>query len=139
MASSLYGKGREAIAGSLDLSADNIKAVLVHTSAGGTPYTASIDVDQFLSDVPAGSRIATSGNLASKTLTLGVFNAANVTFTAVTGAQVDVVVVYKDTGSAATSPLIAYIDTASSGLPVVPNGGDITVQWDTGANKIFKL
>lgn len=36
------------------------------------------------------------------------------------------------------SPLIAYIDTAT-GLPVTPNGGDITIAWDSGANKIFKL
>lgn len=36
------------------------------------------------------------------------------------------------------SPLIAFIDTAT-GLPVTPNGGDITVAWDSGANKIFKL
>jgi hypothetical protein len=47
-------------------------------------------------------------------------------------------VIYKDTGTAATSPLIAYIDTAT-GLPVTPNGGDITVTWDNGSNKIFKL
>jgi len=36
------------------------------------------------------------------------------------------------------SPLIAYIDTAT-GLAVTPNGGDITIAWDSGANKIFKL
>jgi hypothetical protein len=35
-------------------------------------------------------------------------------------------------------PLIAYIDTAT-GLPVTPNGGDITIAWDSGANRIFKL
>jgi hypothetical protein len=34
--------------------------------------------------------------------------------------------------------LIARIDTAT-GLPVTPNGGDITVQWDAGADKIFTL
>jgi hypothetical protein len=48
-------------------------------------------------------------------------------------------VLYKHTGSDATARLIAYIDTASSGLPVTPNGGDIVVQWDSGANRIFKL
>jgi len=34
--------------------------------------------------------------------------------------------------------LIAFIDTATN-LPVTPNGGDIIVAWDNGANKIFKL
>lgn len=36
------------------------------------------------------------------------------------------------------SPLLAYIDTAT-GLPVTPNGADITVAWDSGANRIYKL
>jgi hypothetical protein len=31
-----------------------------------------------------------------------------------------------------------YID-AATGLPLTPNGGDVTIQWDNGANKIFKL
>lgn len=38
----------------------------------------------------------------------------------------------------ASSPLIAYFDCAT-GMPVQGNGGDITVVWDTGANKIFKI
>jgi hypothetical protein len=68
-----------------------------------------------------------------------VANAANVTYTAVTaGSTVTYLAIYKDTGSNSTSPLIALIDTAT-GLPVSTNGGDITVSWDTGANKILKL
>jgi hypothetical protein len=98
----------------------------------------SIDTHEFLSDIASGARIATSGNLASKTSTLGVFDAADVTLTAVTGTTVEAVVLYKDTGTASTSPLIAYIDTAT-GLPVTPNGGDETITWDNGSNKIFKL
>ena len=46
--------------------------------------------------------------------------------------------IYVDTGTEATSPLIAYIDTAT-GLPITPNGGDIIVTWDNGTNKIFKV
>lgn len=37
------------------------------------------------------------------------------------------------------SPIIAWIDTAASGLPIVPNGGNITVSWSRGTNLIFKL
>ena len=47
-------------------------------------------------------------------------------------------VIYRDTGVEGTSALIAYID-AATGLPITPNGGDIIVAWDNGANKIFKL
>ena len=63
---------------------------------------------------------------------------ANITFSAVTGATAGAIVIFIDSGVDTTSNLVAYIDTAT-GLPVTPNGGDITVTWDTGANKIFKL
>lgn len=135
MANALFDKGREGfLDGSIDWDTDNIKVVLVDHGVD-TPVPAT---DTFLSDITAGARIATSGNLASKTVTGGVADAADVTITAVSGATVESIVIYKDTGSAATSRLIAFIDTAT-GLPVTPNGGDITIAWDNGANKIFKL
>lgn len=135
MANAMFAKGREAfLAGDIDWAADNIKCVLVDHGTD-TPVPAT---DQYLSDIAAGARVATSGNLSGKTVTDGVADAADVTFSAVSGASCESIVIYKDTGDPATSPLIAYIDTAT-GLPVTPNGGDITVQWDSGANKIFKL
>ena len=135
MANAVYGKGREKfLNGDIDWANDDIKAVLVDTAA----YAVSIDSDEYLSSIPAGDRIATSGNLASKTSTLGVADAADITFSTVTGDVSEAIVLYKDTGDAATSPLIAYVDTAT-GLPITPNGGDITISWDSGANKIFKL
>ena len=135
MANALYGKGVESfLDGTISWSGANIKCVLVDTAL----YTLSINVHQFLSDIAAGARVATSANLASKTITLGTADAADITFSAVSGASAELVVIYKDTGSAATSPLIAAIDTATN-LPVTPNGGDITVTWDNGANKIFTL
>ena len=133
MANQLYGKGREAFLNKdIDMLADNIKCVLVDL---GT-YTASIDAHDFHDDLSG--IVATSGNLASKTTTLGVFDAADVTFSSVTGVTVEAIVIYRDSGTSSTSELIAYIDTAT-GLPVTPNGGDISITWDGGANKIFKL
>lgn len=136
MANALYDLGRQAfLDADIDWSADNIKVTLVR---GYTPNTAT---HQFLSSVTGagGTLVATSGNFASKTSTGGVADAADVTFTTVaSGAACQHLVIYKDTGSAATSPLIALIDTAT-GLPITPNGGDITVQWDNGSNRIFKL
>lgn len=134
MASALYGKGREKfLNGDIDWAVDDIKVSLIDT---GT-YTVDIDVDEFHSDLSG--IVATSANLASKTSTLGVADAADVTFTAVSGSSVEAIVIWKDTGVSGTSPLIAYIDSASAGLPVTPNGGNITITWDSGANKIFKL
>jgi hypothetical protein len=142
MANQLYGLARQAFLSqspALDWDTDNIKVILAKTSAG---YTVSIDVDQFVGNgttpIATANIIARSPNLASKTVTLGVADAAGTTFTAVSGAVSGALVIYKDTGADSSSPLIAYIDTAT-GLPVTPNGGDINVAWNTGANKIFKL
>jgi ApbE superfamily uncharacterized protein (UPF0280 family) len=85
-----------------------------------------------------GNRVATSAALTGKTSTAGVADAADITFTAVTGSAVTQFVIYRHTGTESTSNLIAYFDTATN-LPITPNGGDITIQWDSGANKIFKL
>lgn len=136
MANALYGKGREKFLNAdIDWAADNIKVTLVDTA----DYTVSIDTHEFYSDITPAGRVATSGNLGSKTSTLGVADAADVTFTAADGDPCEALVIWKDTASSTTSPLIGYIDSAASGLPVDPNGGDITVAWDNGANKIFKL
>ena len=137
MANALYDLGRQTfLEGGIAWLTDNIKAVLVDTRGGH--YTVNLATDQFLSAIAAGDRIATSGNLASKTSSAGVADAADITMTAVTGAQVGAIVLYKDTGVAGTSPLIAYLDTVT-GLPLTPSGADETVAWDNGANKIFKL
>lgn len=135
MANALYDKGREAfLSGDIDWLVDNIKCVLVDTN----DYTHNIATQQFLSDITAGARVATSANLTGKTATAGVADADDVSFPGATGDTSEALVIYQDTGTAGTSRLIAYIDTAT-GLPVVPNSGAINVIWDSGANKIFKL
>jgi hypothetical protein len=84
--------------------------------------------------------VGTPQQLTSPSVTLGVFNAASpVTYTAVSGSQVTQIVIYKDTGTGSTSPLIANVNSAGATLPVTPNGGNITITWDSGANKIFAL
>lgn len=133
MANALYQKyAKLMLDADLDILVDNIKCVLVDTAA----YTVNLATDDFLDDIPAGDRIATSGNMSTKTTTLGVYDADNITFSSVTGDPSEALVIYKDTGTAATSPLIAYIDTAT-GLPVTPNGGDITITWN--ASGIFSV
>ena len=135
MSNALYDKAREGfLDGSIDWDSHTIKAVLVDT---GT-YTVNLGTHANLSDIPSGARIATSGALTGKTVTGGVADADDVTFTTVSGASVEAIVIYKDTGSAASSRLIAYIDTAT-GLPFTPNGGDVIIAWANTSNKIFKL
>lgn len=133
MANAMYELGREGfLAGSISWSGDTIKAALVDTSA----YTVNLTTHQYYSSVSG--VVGTPQTLGTKTVSLGVADAADVTYTALTGNSCEAIVIYKDTGVAGTSPLIAYIDTATN-LPVTPNGGDVGISWDNGANKIFKL
>jgi len=124
------------------------KATLGDITAGGTTvkcrlmrvsaYTIS-QAHQFASSLPAA--LVTDVTLGTKTANgagsdPGCFDAADATFTAVpSGAAIDCLAVFKDTGTPATSPLLFYID----GFTVTPNGGDITVQWQNSAPFIAKL
>jgi hypothetical protein len=142
MANALYDKGREGfLAGDLDWNTHEFRVILVDAA----DYVVALATHQFLSDVPAAARVATSVALGTVTVTAGVADAADITFTAVTGDPSEALIIYQHaltvggTALAETAArLVAYIDTAT-GLPVTPNGGDITVTWDAGANKIFKL
>ncbi len=147
-------------------------------------------------------------NLTGNTIVSGVADANDTTFTSVSGNSVEAVAIIRDTGSNATSEMVALITgyhivvcntnlaagttllvepikygipngttiafstgqsatltalanagdrsltvssttvtaggrglapATGSGLPVTPNGGNIVVTWDNGANKIFKL
>lgn len=134
MANALYVKGKEKIlSAGINFSTDTLKVRLVKNT-----YAQNLTTDEFITSVTqiTGS---TDQTLGSKSITGGVFDAADVTFTAVpAGETSEGVVIYKDTGTAATSPVIAYIDTIT-GFPLATNGGDITIQWDNGTYKIFSL
>lgn len=135
MANTLYDYSRQRfLEAQINWMTDTIKVILVDTGA----YTPQTAVHQYLSDIPTSARIAGPVTLTSKATTGGAADAADCTFTSVTGASIESIIIYADTGVEATSPLIAYIDTAT-GLPITPNGGDIIVTWDNGTNKIFKV
>ena len=134
MANAVYPIAKkEVLDGDIDLISDTIKIVLC---TSGYTYSASHD---FLNDISAGNRVAISGALASKTTTSGVFDAADVTFTALTGSVVTSWVLFQDTGTESTSALIAYFDTVSGGgaFSFTPNGGNLTLQFS--ASGIFSI
>lgn len=134
MSNALYGKGKEKmLSAAINFLTDTLKVALVKNT-----YPQSLTADEFYSDIST-YVLGTPQTLGTKSVTLGVFDAADVTYTAVTtGDTCEAVVIYKDTGVAGTSPLLAYIDTIT-GFPLATNGGDITVQWDGGSFKIFSL
>lgn len=142
MANALYDPGREGfLAGEIDWDTASIKVALVR----GYAFSAA---HKFVSEVTGagGTLVATSAALANKTVAAGVADADDVTFTAVAaGTAITAVIVFQASAvgggvdvAATAQRLIAFLDTMT-GLPVTPNGGDISITWDSAANKIFKL
>lgn len=132
MANLLYPKWKEAL---LQASANSsltgtVKVALVDT--GTYTYSASHEFLSSLSGV-----VGTAQTIGTKTYTNGVFDGADVTYTAVTGATMEALVFYIDTGTAGTSRLVAYIDTGVTNLPITPNGGDINLSFNVAG--IFAL
>lgn len=135
MTNAIYDTGRNAhLRGEIAWLTDAFRFVLVDAA----DYTLSLGTHQYLSDIPVAARVATTAALTGKTAVAGVADANDPVFAGATGDQAEALVLYKDTGNAATSQLIAWIDTAT-GLPVQPNTGDINVLLDNGANKIYKI
>lgn len=142
MANVLYDQGRNSfLQGSINWLTTPIRVGLVSISNQPTAYVFNASLDNFYASIPTGARVGFSvASLGTKTATSGVADAADSVFSAVSGPTVGALVIFASSATANASdwPLIAYIDTAT-GMPVQPNGGDITVQWDSAASRIFKL
>lgn len=126
------------------LLAGDANADLDNNTATDGPFVALVDtgtytysaVHQFYSSLSG--VVGTDQRIATPTVTTGTFDGDNLTFTAVSGASVEALVIYrKNAGANTTWRLVAYIDTGVTGLPVTPNGGDITVTWN--ASGIFTI
>lgn len=138
MANALYPLTKQAwLAGTAGYDLDN------DTTDDG-PYVALVDTGtytystahDFYNDLSG--VVGTPQRISTPTVATGLFDGDNVTFSAVTGNSVEALVIYRhNAGANSTWPLVAYIDTSVSGLPVTPNGGDITITWN--ASGIFQL
>lgn len=118
----IQGAATTSLAGS---GTSGVYAALVDTAL----YTYSA-ADQFYSSIAA-AIVGTPVELASKTYVNGLFDAADSTFVAVSGASCEAIVLYVRNSSVLNnSKLLCYIDSGVAGLPVTPNGGDIGVIWN---------
>jgi hypothetical protein len=135
MSNVLFDPGREGhLDGSIVESSGDIRVMLVKTA-----YTFSA-AHKFLSDITAGNDNGRSAALGSKTITNGVFDAADTTLVATAAVACNALVVFQHTGVDATARVIAYIDTPTSGLPFTPSAGQtVNITFDNGANRIYKL
>lgn len=148
MANSLYNLARENLLLSngtplIDYDTGTQRLFVVETA-----YTVNIDTHDFFNDITSGLANGSSGGvtfadgpaLTSKAAPLGIADAADTIIVACANGAVacSYVVLIQANSTDANSPLFVYWDTMS-GLPVTPNGQDLTVIWDNGANKIFRL
>lgn len=133
MADVIYNNFKKLIMnGGIDLDTDTIKVALVTSS-----YTPDQDVHDFFDDVTnevSGTGYTAGGaTLGSVTVTAdntdneGVFDAADTSWTTAT-ITARAAVIYKSTGTASTSALIAYVDFGSD---KVSTAGTFTISWNS--------
>ncbi len=108
------------------------------------PYVALVDTGtytfssshQFYSSLSG--IVGTDQAITTPTVTNGTFDGDDVTFTSVSGASVEALVIYRhNSGANTTWRLVLFEDTSVTGLPVTPNGGNIVVTWN--ASGIFTI
>jgi hypothetical protein len=115
-----------------DFNTDNIDASLLdETDAALTA------ADEDYDDVDTPTVVSTADVGVSSIGSGAVTLTGAVTFTAVTGDAADWLTVWKNSGTPSTSPLAISWDSASTGLPVTPNGGNIVATW--GSNTLVTL
>lgn len=134
MANAIYPLYKQALldaSSNVDVNDGTVKVALIDTD--DVSYSASHDMYDDISAAVVG----TPQTIGNTTVTAGTFDGDNVTFSAVSGDQCEALIIYIDTGTPSTSRLVAYIDTGVTGLPITPNGGDITITWDNDG--IFTL
>ena len=113
----------------IDFNADNIDVSLLDATDSGAVDATFIDYDE----VDAADVVATTDLAATITIGVvatGVLDAGDTTFTGVSGDAADYLTLWKNSGSPATSPLAVTWDSATTGIPVTPNSGDIIVTWN---------
>jgi len=126
-----YAKNKM-MTGSLNLTTATLSAALIDKDTQIPLVT-----NKFLSEIDSAAIVA-QASLLNPTVTGAVFDADDVIFTSVSGATVEGILIYEDTGDSTSSTLIAYID-AGTGLPITPTGTDVSIIWSSSEDKIFKL
>lgn len=125
--------------GTIDLDTDTIKVALLNSS-----HTQDQDTYDYFNDVSAnevtgtgytagGATITTPSVTQNNTDNVGVFDGDDVTWASST-ITARYACIYKSTGVASTSPIIAILDFGSDQSS---SAGDFTIAW--GANGILRL
>ncbi len=124
-----------------------VKGLFIYKDTGTASTSTLILLQMGKFIVTCDSTAATSAtSVIVEALTAGIPNGTVLTFSdgktaTLSGAAAvgDRVLTVSALASGVTVAARALAPMTGSNLPVTPNGGNITVTWDTGANKIFKL
>ena len=125
MANALYPKYKQALLNKEhDMDTDGIKATLIDSA----DYTYGTGHTSYATDVGSAAKVAVSSNLTSPTITDGVFDTADFSWSSVSGDVSEAIIIWNDTPTTPTAdPLCAFYDSSMTGMPVTPNGGNINV------------
>jgi hypothetical protein len=130
----IFPKAREAFATKLLDWVDDPIDLLFFDLNDVTGGVIDLNAVTFLGDIPlinsANTGVIATFALPGKTADLGVLDADDFTVPGVAGDQFETLLICTHTGNASTSRLLIYIDDAT-GLPTIPNTGDIRIQWPT--------
>lgn len=134
MANALYVNMRQLMMGVAaaahtlpDLNADTLKVHLVDDA----DHTVDLSTHQDEADI-ADTGIVETFTLANNAVTAGVLDADDASESAVSGDEAEELHLWQDTSTDTTSPLVAYFDTFTAGMPLTPNGGPVDIQWNAG-------
>lgn len=138
MANQMYDEAKDAIArGEIDFDTNEFRVILIDVA----DYTFDANLHDFLDDVPAAARVATSDALGAPTISDGLIDFPDELINSVSGDPVEALIIYKHAetvggGALAENAarLICYIDTDSAASPIsfVPNGSGCNVQFPNG-------
>lgn len=137
MANAIYPKYKQSLLnGDSNTALTGSGATGLYVALVTSSYTYN-SAHQFYSDITG--VVGTDQEIGTVTLTNGLIDGDNLTYTAVAGGSTVAAMVFyrKNAGANTTWRLVAYEDTGVTGLPLATNGGDITVTWD--ASGIIQL
>jgi len=113
---------------------DTVRAALIDAA----DYTVDLATHEFLTSVAAAAREETSGNMTLVDAAVdGVLDANDVVLVGTAGDTCEGILLYDFETGDSDSALLFWWDTAS-GLPVTL-GGDVTIAWSNGADKIARI
>ena len=124
----------------VDFDADTIHAHLLEGVGGdGVTHVVTFDSYDDVDGTAGAAEVAVASDssevpLTTKTIgvvSVGTFDADSITYGSISNANdADYLTLYKFDATPANATLVASWDSATTGLPVTPNGGDITVTWN---------